>query len=197
MPQLLLVNNFFMFLDKEKKYLLDLARRSIRHYLETGKSLKAAVEELPSEKVKDKLACFVTLTMGGQLRGCIGHILPMQELYKDVIENAVSAAFEDPRFYPLSKEELDKIKIEISVLTVPAPLKFSTPEELIKKLRPKIDGVILKRGRQQATFLPQVWEELSNPKEFLGHLCLKAGLEEECWRGDLDVETYQAEAFGE
>lgn len=186
-----------MFIDKEKKYLLDLARRSIRHYLETGKNLKAAAEELPSEKVKEKLACFVTLTMGGQLRGCIGHILPIQELYKDVIENAVSAAFEDPRFYPLSKEEFDKIKIEISVLTVPAPLEFFTPEQLLKKLRPKIDGVILKRGRQQATFLPQVWEELSNPKEFLGHLCLKAGLEAECWRGDFEVETYQAEAFGE
>ncbi|MEK7508325.1 MAG: AmmeMemoRadiSam system protein A [Patescibacteria group bacterium] len=185
-----------MFLDKEKKYLLGLARRSIRHYFDTGKVLKED-GGIPSEKLKEKLACFVTLTIGGQLRGCIGHILPVQELYKDVIENVVSAAFEDPRFYPLSKEEFDKIKIEISVLTVPVLLAFSTPEELIKKLRPKIDGVILKQGRQQATFLPQVWEELSNPKEFLGHLCLKAGLEEECWRGDLEVETYQAEAFGE
>lgn len=186
-----------MYQDQERQYLLVLARQSIRHYLDTGKNLKVANGELPSEKLKEKRACFVTLTMGGQLRGCIGHILPIQELYLDVIENAVSAAFEDPRFNPLSKAEFDKIKIEISVLTAPAPLKFSTPEELIKKLRPKIDGVILKRGRQQATFLPQVWEELSSPKEFLGHLCLKAGLEAECWRGDLAVETYQAEAFGE
>lgn len=186
-----------MYHIKEKQFLLALARRAIEHYLDTGKVLKAVAEKLPSEKVKDELACFVTLMIGGQLRGCIGHILPVQELYLDVIENAVSAAFEDLRFYPLSKEELDKIKIEVSVLTVPAPLAFSTPEELIKKLRPKIDGVIIKRGRQQATFLPQVWEELPNPKEFLGHLCLKAGLEEECWQGDLAVETYQAEAFEE
>ena len=186
-----------MYSPEEKQFLLALARRAIEHYFDTGKVLKVGAGEITSEKLKDKLACFVTLTIGRQLRGCIGHILPVQELYLDVIENAVSAAFEDPRFNPLSKEEFDKIKIEISVLTVPAPLKFSTPEELIKKLRPKIDGVILKRGRQQATFLPQVWEELSNPKEFLGHLCLKAGLEEECWRRDLNVETYQAEAFSE
>lgn len=186
-----------MFLDKEKKYLLDLARRSVRHYLDTREMLKEEDGDVPSEKLKEKLACFVTLTMGGQLRGCIGHILPVQELYLDVIENAVSAAFEDPRFYPLSKEEFAQIKIEISVLTVPVPLAFSAPEQLLKKFRPKIDGVIIRRGRQQATFLPQVWEELSEPKEFLGHLCMKAGLEEECWRRDLEVETYQVEAFGE
>ncbi len=186
-----------MFTNQEKQYLLALARQAIGYYLDTGKILEEKEGGVLSERLKEKLACFVTLTMGGQLRGCIGHILPIQGLYKDVIENAVSAAFEDPRFNPVALDELGKIKIEISVLTVPAPFEFSTPEQLLKKLRPKIDGVILKRGRQQATFLPQVWEELSNPKEFLGHLCLKAGLEAECWRGNLEVETYQAEAFGE
>lgn len=186
-----------MFSLQEQQYLLSLARQSIEHYLQTS-SLLTIDESKVSDKLKEKRACFVTLTIGGQLRGCIGHILPMQELYKDVVENAVSAAFGDPRFNPLSSEELEKIKIEVSVLTIPQPLEFLTPEELIQKLRPKIDGVILKQGRNSATFLPHVWEELSEPKEFLGHLCQKAGLFAVCWQEPgLKVETYQAAAFSE
>jgi len=106
-----------MYSVKEKQFLLALARQSIRYYLDTGKILKVEAERALLEKLKGKLACFVTLTIGGQLRGGIGHILPLQELYLDVIENVVSAAFEDSRFYPLSKAEFDKIKIEISVLS--------------------------------------------------------------------------------
>jgi len=136
-----------MFSFEEKKYLLSLARRAIRRYFDTGGALKEEDGGIPSAKLKEKLACFITLTIGGELRGCIGHILPMQELYKDVIENAVSAAFDDPRFNPLSEEEFDKIKIEISVLTVPSSLKFSSPEDLLVKLRPGVDGIILKAGR--------------------------------------------------
>ena len=187
-----------MYSSLEKTYLLNLARRSIKNYLEFDKILKIDEKELPSEKLKETRACFITLTINGELRGCIGHLLPTQELFQDVIDNAISAAFQDPRFFPLEAEDLQKIKIEISILTVPKPLPFVSPSDLLAKLQPKKDGVILKHGRQQATFLPQVWQELTKKEEFLMHLCQKAGLDSNCWQEeDLKVETYQAEAFEE
>lgn len=186
-----------MFSRKEKKYLLSLARRAIKHYLESGRVLEIGAED-PPPKLKEKKACFITLTIEGNLRGCIGHILPRQELYRDVIENAVFAAFQDPRFYPLDREEFSKIKIEISILTVPTPLEFASSSDILSGLEPEKDGVILKRGVYQATFLPQVWEELPQKEVFLGHLCRKAGLEADCWKAsDIKVERYQVEAFGE
>lgn len=183
-----------MFSSNEKQLILSLACRAIEYYLRTERILEIDPAEAPGN-LKEKRACFVTLTINGQLRGCIGHLLPVQELYRDVIENAVAAAFQDPRFLPLAPDELPKIKIEISALTVPQPLNFSSPDDLIAKLRPEIDGVILKR---QATFLPQVWEELKKPEEFLGHLCLKAGLPADCWKEEgIGVEVYEVEKIEE
>ena len=122
----------------------------------------------------------------------------MQEIYKDVIENALAAAFEDTRFSPLEKEEMGDIEIEISVLTKPEPLVYSSPDDLLNKLQPLRDGVIIRKGRYGATYLPQVWEGLSDKNEFMSSLCLKAGLSEDEWRrGDLKVFTYQAEVFYE
>lgn len=187
-----------MFSQPEKDYLLNLARRSIKNYLGSNQRLKISEDEVPSKRLKEERACFVTLTIEEELRGCIGHILPIQELYQDVIDNAVSAAFQDPRFFPLTGEELQKVKIEISILTVPQLLLFTSPSDLLIKLQPGKDGVILKKNYQQATFLPQVWEELPKKEDFLKHLCEKAGLSSNCWQEkDLKIETYQVEAFEE
>ena len=181
----------------QKNQLLKLARESIGHYLKTQKQFVKDTSDFSSE-LQEKRGTFVTLTIGGQLRGCIGHIIAIQPLYLDVIDNAVNAAFEDPRFEPLAEDELEDIKIEISVLSQPKPLEYKGADDLLKKLRPDVDGVIIKQGFYQATFLPQVWEQLKQPEDFLSHLCAKAGLDSNAWRkGDLKVETYQVENFEE
>jgi AmmeMemoRadiSam system protein B/AmmeMemoRadiSam system protein A len=141
---------------------------------------------------------FVTLKQQGQLRGCIGSLSASDSLADGVRRNAVNAAFHDPRFSPLTSRELDQVVIEVSVLTEPRPLEFSDPEDLLRKLRPNIDGVILRQGYASATFLPQVWEQLPKKEDFLGHLCLKAGLPREAWkRSTLKVMTYQVQYFEE
>ena len=112
--------------------------------------------------------------------------------------NALNAAFQDPRFPPLSPEELDQIVIEVSVLTPPETLTYSDADDLVSRLRPGIDGVILRRGSASATFLPQVWKQLPRCQDFLSHLCLKAGLAAQSWREDhLQVEIYQVQYFEE
>jgi AmmeMemoRadiSam system protein A len=143
-------------------------------------------------------AAFVTLTRGGCLRGCIGCLAPSGPLVEAVADNAVNAALHDPRFAPLTAAELDRVRIEVSVLTAPQPLAYAGPEDLLHRLRPGIDGVIIRRERASATFLPQVWKELPRPEEFLGCLCLKAGLPREAWKTSrLEVSTYQASCFAE
>ena len=120
--------------------------------------------------------------------------MPVRPLIEDVIENTLNAAFEDPRFLPLTKEELPLIHIEISVLTVPEKLVYKTEKELLDKLRPKIDGVIIRKNIHQATFLPQVWEQLPDKEMFLNELCLKAGLPLYSYScEDFDIYTYQVE----
>lgn len=141
---------------------------------------------------------FVTLTIGKQLRGCIGNLAASSNVLEGVKRNALNAAFNDYRFMPLSQEELPEVTIEISVLTAPLPLKFSGPDDLIAKLRPGVDGVILHLGTASATFLPQVWEQLPKTEEFLGHLCQKAGLSSVAWQlNEIGIETYQVQHFSE
>jgi len=141
---------------------------------------------------------FVTLKQQGQLRGCIGNLSVSDPLAEGVRRNAVNAAFHDPRFSPLTGLELDQVVIEVSVLTEPQRLEFSDPEDLLRKLRPNVDGVILRQGYASATFLPQVWEQLPKKEDFLGHLCLKAGLPRDAWkRSTLEVSTYQVQYFEE
>ena len=149
-------------------------------------------------RYSERRGTFVTLTMDGALRGCIGHIIPQESLIEGVRENAINAAFRDPRFRPLSRQEWEKTKIEVSILTEPKSLAYADGEDLLKKLRPGVDGVILKKGYRQATFLPQVWDQLPDKKEFLTHLCLKAGLDGHAWKKDkLEVLVYQVQAFHE
>ncbi len=123
---------------------------------------------------------------------------PKSRYIKAVVSRARAAALEDPRFPPVTSDELKDIEIEISVLTIPRRLDFKSPEDLLQKLRPGIDGVVLRMGMRQATFLPQVWEQLPDKEEFLNHLSQKAGLAQSAWRGDgVFVLTYQVEAFKE
>ncbi len=183
--------------DPERKLLLDLARRTVRQVVTTG-GLPTVDPSGLSERLTKPTGCFVTLTKRGQLRGCIGHILPKAPLAEAVVDTARSAAVEDPRFPPVAPGELDDIHIEISVLTVPQPLSFTSPEDLVSKLQPHRDGVILKIGPRMATYLPQVWEQIPDPQEFLSNLAQKAGCRADAWKGsDVEVLVYQVEAFEE
>lgn len=175
----------------DKKFLLSLARSAINSQF-VRRDIKIDKAKIPNA-LKQKRGTFVTLEVNRRLRGCIGHILPIQEIYSDVIENAQSAAFGDPRFTPLTKEELKNTNIEISILTLPRKLNYRSPARLIGVLEDKKPGVILKSGLSQATFLPQVWDDLSDAKEFLTHLCLKAGLAPDEWTRSVEIETYTAE----
>lgn len=182
---------------EDRRYLLGLARQTIARALQGQEPLPLDLNAL-SEKLRRPGASFVTLTIGDVLRGCIGSIEAYQPLAVDVRENALAAAFRDPRFPPLSQGELDQVHIEVSVLTRPRPLDYAGAEDLLRKLRPEVDGVIIERGWYRATFLPQVWEKLPDPREFLRHLCLKAGLPADDYgRPGLRVFTYQVEKFEE
>jgi hypothetical protein len=185
------------FTAEERKFLLDLARKTLKSVTAGGGLPKPKADAVPA-RLKEAKGCFVTLTKNGQLRGCIGNILPAGPLYEAVMENAQNAARRDFRFAPVTPDELDKIHIEISVLTEPQPLEFKSPEDLLNKLQPQKDGVVLKIGLRSATFLPQVWEQLPDKVQFLSHLAQKAGCEPGAWRGkDVSVSVYQVEAFAE
>jgi AmmeMemoRadiSam system protein A len=182
--------------ESEGKQLLSLARKTIEERLYNQGEAKMDLED--SSKFHEKRGTFVTLTKQGNLRGCIGHIIPQDSLLEDVRANAINAAFQDPRFRPVSKEEWNNVRIEISILTHPKPLPYSSVEGLLEKLRPHTDGVIIRKSYHQAVFLPQVWEQLPNKEDFLAHLCLKAGLTADAWKkGDLEVSIFQVQAFEE
>jgi AmmeMemoRadiSam system protein A len=186
-----------MFNEEQKKEMLALARSAIREKMEKDKILKKNPDEL-GQYLKEKGCVFVTLTLNGNLRGCIGHLTATKSLYMDIIENALGAAFDDPRFMPLQSYELEKIKIEISVLSAPRKIDYKDAGDLLKKLTPLKDGVILSKGLNKATYLPQVWESLSGKEAFLASLCMKAGLDPDAWRsGKLTVETYTVEKMEE
>ncbi|MFT8394747.1 AmmeMemoRadiSam system protein A [Propionibacterium sp.] len=140
-------------------------------------------------------ASFVTLTIGGALRGCIGSLTAYRPLREDVARNAHNAAFEDPRFPPLGADEYPGTAVEVSVLGAPEPVPARTEDELIAALRPGTDGVILREGHHRATFLPQVWEQLPDPHEFLQALRHKAGLRADRWAGSTTAERYTVTAY--
>ena len=183
--------------EKEGTYLLSVARTTIdQKLLQHEPGVESVSYE--SSRFSEKRGTFVTLTIDDCLRGCIGNIIPQESLIDGVKANAINAAFRDPRFRPLSEREWEKVKIEVSILTDPKPLDYSDKEDLLQKLRPGTDGVILKKSHNQATFLPQVWEQLPGIEDFLTHLCLKAGLDGDEWeKGKLEVLTYQVQAFKE
>jgi AmmeMemoRadiSam system protein A len=182
---------------EEKQILLRLAREALEIGVRGQKLPPLELNSMPLP-LQEQGASFVTLTIEGNLRGCIGALEPYQSLAEDVREHAVAAALQDYRFPNVSPGELSQIEIEVSRLTIPVPLEYSTPEDLLSKLQPGIDGVLLRDGSRRATFLPQVWEKISDPAEFLDNLCYKMGASSDLWRKKhLDVSTYQVEEFHE
>src|SRR3989339_621771 len=159
---------------KDQRYLLGIARQALEHFFETRSKITIDESTLHSPFLKEKRGVFVTLYKHEELRGCIGYI------------------------EPLEKDELKDIHIEISVLTIPKKLEYNAPTDLLKKLRPLVDGVIIEKGDYSATYLPQVWEEFFRKEDFLSSLCVKAGLGEDEWeQGHLVVYTYSADIFHE
>jgi AmmeMemoRadiSam system protein A len=181
--------------------LVKLARYTIMERL--GRGLSSSEINLLETALQDKhfqshCGTFVTLKIQGQLRGCIGNLTPTESITNGIRRNAINAAFHDPRFAPLSRIELDQTEIEVSILTEPQPLEYRDKDDLINKLRVNIDGVIIRQGHASATFLPQVWEQLPKPEDFLTHLCMKAGLPSDAWKSSqLEVLTYQVQYFEE
>ncbi len=182
---------------EERKILLNLARRAIEASAQ-GQPLPEPDLNNLTPALREPGATFVTITEYGELRGCVGALEAYQPLAADVIEHAVAASREDFRFQPVRPSEVPRLHIEISRLTAPVPLHYEKPEELPGLLRPGVDGVILRDGFYRATFLPQVWEKLPDPAEFLSHLCQKMGAPPGLWRRKiLQVFTYQVEEFHE
>ncbi|HNY65105.1 MAG TPA: AmmeMemoRadiSam system protein A [Deltaproteobacteria bacterium] len=177
--------------------------RMARETIETSLGIRSGEDDpedalLNDAVMESKHGVFVTLTKDGDLRGCIGFLEGRESVKDAVRHNALNAAFNDPRFPPLRASEVGDIDIEVSILTDPEPLDYSGPSDLLNRLRPGIDGVIIRSGLHAATFLPQVWDQLPDKEDFLDHLCLKAGLPARAWkRGDLEVLTYQVQHFEE
>ncbi len=183
--------------NDEKKLLLKLARQAIKSSVGGTEVVAFDLTKMP-KRLQEKGATFVTLTIHGGLRGCIGALEAYLPLAEDVREHAIAAASQDYRFQPVRPDELSKIKIEISRLTTPVDVEYSDAADLLNRLRPGIDGVILQDGAHRATFLPQVWEKLPDAAVFLSYLCNKMGASENLWRWKkIRVRTYQVEEFHE
>ncbi|WP_026928401.1 AmmeMemoRadiSam system protein A [Granulicoccus phenolivorans] len=142
-------------------------------------------------------ACFVTLHTNGHLRGCIGTIEPHRSLGEDVAENAIAAAFRDPRFQPLARAEYPDMVLEVSVLSPREEIRFADRADAYAQIRPGIDGILFTAGFHRATFLPQVWAQMATVEEFMGALLRKAGLTHDYWSDGVKLERYTVESFEE
>jgi AmmeMemoRadiSam system protein A len=180
-------------LDTERgKILLPIARAAISRALNIP---KAADETAPW--LAKHGACFVTLTQHGELRGCIGSLQAYRPLLDDIKSNAVSAALRDHRFTPLSTAELDITVIEISLLSPTQAMTFQNEADALAQLRPNVDGVVFECRNYRSTFLPQVWEQLPQPQEFMAHLKHKAGLPVDFWSPEVKLSRYTVEKWKE
>jgi len=183
--------------EEERLLLLRIAREAIKCAVNEKELPKLELSTMP-QRLQEQESSFVTLTLEGSLRGCIGALQASQPLALDVQEHAVAAATEDYRFRPVSPHEVALLVIEISRLSPSQELEYSTPNDLLSKIRPGVDGVVLRRGFQRATFLPQVWEKITDPADFLTQLCFKMGVSGDLWKREhLQVQTYQVEEFKE
>lgn len=177
--------------DLDKKY-LSIAREAIKNYFDEGKFI--------APRFNDKIgACFVTITMNNKLRGCVGSLKTFEPLGLDIARNAVNAAFFDRRFSALTKEEFNKIKIEIAILSKPKEISY---KDVFEKIIPCMHGVIIEKNGLKATFLPQVWEHFKtgniyDKEKFFGELCLKAGLPKDSYRNPLNVYIYDVKKYKE
>jgi AmmeMemoRadiSam system protein A len=183
--------------DREKRALLRLARAAMEAAVRGERGTEADLAGLPPA-LAEPGACFVTLMRSGDLRGCIGGLWPERPLADEVCQRAAQAALSDYRFMPVAPDELPEVEIEVSVLTPPQGFEYDTADDLARRLRPGVDGVILRQGLQRATFLPQVWERVPEPERFLSMLCEKLGARPDAWRrSHLEVMVYQVEKFTE
>ena len=172
--------------------LLAIARSAIRRQL--GVNADAPESD---EWLREPGACFITLKQGEQLRGCIGSLKAHRPLLEDVKANALAAAFRDPRFKPLEAAELDTTRMEVSLLSPLEPMKFESEQDALSQLRPGVDGIVFEYGYHQSTFLPQVWEDLPDPAEFMAHLKQKAGLPPDFWDKQVKLARYTVSKFSE
>ncbi len=179
-------------LQEHGESLLHLAGGSIAYGLAHDTVQPVEVEVHPAA-LREQGACFVTLKRAGHLRGCIGSPQARRSLVQDVVENAYAAAFRDPRFPKLTSDEVENLQLSISVLSPQAPIAFSGEADLLARLRPRIDGLVIAEGMRRALFLPSVWEQLPDPKTFLGHLKLKAGMAANHFSDDFQAWRFVAE----
>lgn len=180
--------------NEQRSLLKTIARESIRSGLTYGQPLQVDLTKV-DEELRQPAATFVTLNLHGRLRGCIGSLQAVRPLAEDVAHNAYAAAFQDYRFPPLTAEEFSDIDIHISLLSEPVPMEVESEEDLLQQLRPGKDGLILEDGPYRATFLPQVWETLPDPKQFLTELKLKAGLSPDYWSDTLRFSRYTVDSI--
>lgn len=176
-----------------KNILLDIAKNAILSQFDSNVKIDTMGLLNKYPFLHEPKATFVTLTFNGHLRGCIGSLIAHRTLLDDLIYNAKSAAFNDPRFPPLSKEEFSFVNLEISLLSTPLKVDYTDKEDLKNKIQQGVDGIILKSGYHQATFLPQVWESLPSFEEFFKALCQKAGLNGNCLDDKPTIFTYNVE----
>jgi len=180
----------------EQDRLLDIARQSIMNGLDCGAALQLDVAGLDANLRVDS-AVFVTLTLGGDLRGCIGSLQPSAPLAQAVANAAFNAAFQDPRFAPVQAEEIENLRLEVSVLSSMELIAVDTRQGLLDDLQPGVDGLLLEEQGHRATFLPQVWEKMSTTDEFVGQLMLKAGLAAGYWSSTIRCYRYHSISFDE
>ena len=183
----------------EEEQLLQVARAALETAVRSGVADETWLPPIEvSERLLEEGASFVTLRLHGALRGCIGSAQAYRPLVLDVAHNAMRAALLDPRFEPVTPEELPHIEVEISILTPLVPLRYEDADDLIARLRPHVDGVMIIQGFHRALLLPQTWDMIPDPHEFMAALCIKAGLPPDAYlEGDLDVYTFQVRTIEE
>jgi AmmeMemoRadiSam system protein A len=192
-----MVVQVYEFSPEEQHLLLDIARTAVTAVANHRLRPHPDLDNLPP-RFREPRACFVTLTIEHDLRGCTGTIVARVPLAEEVSYSAAHTANNDPRFAPVTAEEVPLIRIEISVLTEPTLLHVDSPDQLLRLLRPGIDGVVLNHGDRRSTYLPQVWEKLPDPSAFLASLCRKMGMPRDAWRSRaMQVATYQVVSFEE
>lgn len=182
--------------EEEHILLCNVAREAIEYGLKTGRPPALETARFPAP-LRELRSSFVTLHKYGELRGCMGNLSATRPLVNDVAQNAFNAAFRDPRFPPVQGRELADIELSISILSPAAPMHFTSEEDLLRQLRPGVDGLILQEGALCGTFLPSVWESLPERRDFLRHLKTKAGLPTNYWSPTVQVLCYTAEKVEE
>ncbi|WP_299728155.1 AmmeMemoRadiSam system protein A [uncultured Endozoicomonas sp.] len=177
--------------EHDKQELLRIARKTISKGCSGLPPELESQDDHLSDLFKEQAACFVTLQKQGNLRGCIGSTQAHRALLDDVVHNAFASAFRDPRFPPVTESELSEISVEISILTPQEKMDVSDEQDLLKQIRPGKDGLLIRNPQYSATFLPQVWQQLPNPRQFLAHLKNKAGMAPGIWPQDMECFRYQ------